>query len=89
MHFDLKKDLIGVTQGTPVWNPWQSSILDRRYWIPIFVSGTWILDSGFLELYSGFQSLEIRDSTSKNFPDSRIRILFNEGVHCGPQIRQK
>ena len=42
-----------------------------------------------LELYSRFQSLGIRDSTSKNFPDSRIRILFNEGLHCGPQIRQK
>jgi len=42
-----------------------------------------------LELYSQFQTLGIRDSTSKNFPDSRIRILLNEGVHCGPQIRQK
>ena len=60
-----------------------SWILDSRYWIPVFVSGTWILDSnrkwdcGFLELYSGFQRpvfsipqgkiLHIPDSISKNF----------------------
>ena len=37
-------------------------IPDSRYWIPVFVSGIWILNSnrqwhsGFLELYSGFQS---------------------------------
>ena len=37
-------------------------IPDSRYWIPVFVSGTWILDSNrlwdseFLELYSGFHS---------------------------------
>ena len=36
-------------------------IPDSRYWIPVFVSGTWILDSKcdlvrfqVLELYSGF-----------------------------------
>ena len=50
-------------------NPKQSWIQDfmqwipySRHWIPVFVNGTWILDSnhqwnsGFLELYSGFQS---------------------------------
>ena len=49
--------------------------------IPVFVSGTWILgsncwwDPGFLDLYSGFQSPgRIRDSTSKNFANSGIRI---------------
>ena len=33
--------------------PW---IPDCRYWIPVMVSGTWILDSnpGFLDLYSRF-----------------------------------
>ena len=49
-------------------NPRQSWIMDSTpqipdptYWIPVFVSGTWILnssryyDSGFLGLYSGFQ----------------------------------
>ena len=67
--------------------PW---IVDSKCWIPVFFSGTWILDSipqwdfGVLELYSGFQSPVFRiprakfsrilDSTSKNFPDSRIRI---------------
>ena len=67
--------------------PW---IVDSGCWIPVFFSGTWILDSmpqwdfGVLELYSGFQSPGFRiprakfsrilDSTSKNFPDSRIRI---------------
>ena len=39
--------------------PW---ILDSGCWIPVFFTGTWILDSipywdsGFLEPYSGFQS---------------------------------
>ena len=67
--------------------PW---IVDSGCWIRVFFSGTWILDSipkwnfGVLELYSGFQSPGFRiprakfsrilDSTSKNFPDSRIRI---------------
>ena len=54
-------------------NPRQSWILesalwipDSRYWIPVFVSGTWTLlpnhqwDSGFLELYSGFQTPGVR-----------------------------
>ena len=37
-------------------------IPDSRYWIPVFVSGTWILNSsrylnsGFLEMYSRIQS---------------------------------
>ena len=49
-------------------------------WIPVSVNGTWILDSnrlcdsGFLELYSGFQKPRIPDSKSQNFPDSGIRI---------------
>ena len=48
-------------------------------WIPVSVSGTWTLDSnrlwdsGFLELYSGFQKPRIPDSLSKNFSDSGIR----------------
>ena len=38
----------------------QSWIPDSRYWMPVFVSGAWILDSnrwwdsGFLEWYCGF-----------------------------------
>ena len=60
-----------------------SWIPDSGYWIPVFASGTWILDSnrkwdsGFLELYCGFQRpgfaiprgkiSQIPDSTSKNF----------------------
>ena len=86
--------MVGVTPVTPLgiqgslrfWiagTGFQSLSVALRFWIPV-VSG--IPD---LELYSRFQSLGIRDSTSKNFPDSRIRILFNEGLHCGPQIRQK
>ena len=31
-------------------------ILGRGFRLPVFVSGIWILDSGFLELYFGFQS---------------------------------
>ena len=61
--------------------PW---IVDSGCWIPVFFSGTWILDSmpqwdfGVLKLYSGFQSLGFRiprakfsrilHSTSKEFP---------------------
>ena len=36
----------------------------------------WNLDSGFLELYPGFQKPRILDSTSKNSPDSGIRISY-------------
>ena len=62
--------------------PW---IPDCRCWIPVFDGGTWILDSnrwldsGFLELYTRFQSpgfqipkakfSQLLDSTSKNFPE--------------------
>ena len=61
--------------------PW---IVDSGCWIPVFFSGTWILDSmpqwdfGVLQLYSGFQSPGFRlprakfsrilHSTSKEFP---------------------
>ena len=69
------------------------SIPDSRYWIPVFVSGTWIVDtnrqwdSRFLELYSGLKSpgfrtpqtkfSPIQEPTSKHCPDSRIRIPFS------------
>ena len=60
-------------------NPRQSWILestpripDIRYWIPVFVSGTWILDSKcdlvrfrILELYSGFRSQGLRIPQAK------------------------
>ena len=66
-------------------NPRQSWILestpripDPRYWIPVFVSGTWILDFKcdlvrfqVLELYSGFWSPEFRIPQAK-FPGFRI-----------------
>ena len=57
--------------------PW---IPDSRYWIPVFVSGTWILDSncqwdaGLLVLYSGIQNPGFRIPRDKNFTDSGIRI---------------
>ena len=45
---------------------WNSTlwIPDFSYWIPVVVSGTWILDSLSC----------IQDSPSKNFPDPEIRI---------------
>ena len=73
------------------WTP--RRILYSRYWIPIFSSGTWILDSkslwdsGFLERYwySRFQSpgfqiprfSQILASASKIFLDSGIRIQLH------------
>ena len=63
------------------------------YWIPVFVSRTWILDSnlkwdsGFLELYSGLPKPRIPDSTSKSFPDSGIRIALHDGAKYGAQLR--
>ena len=53
--------------------PW---IRDSRNWIPVFVSGTWILDSnlywdsGFLELYTGFRSPGFKIPQAIFFPDS-------------------
>ena len=53
-------------------------IPDSRYWVPVFVSGTWTLDfncqwdSGFLKLCSEFQSPGFQISQAK-FP--RVRIL--------------
>ena len=67
-------------------NPGQSWILDStwwiadtRYWIPVFVSETWILgfircwDSGFFELYSRFQSpgFQISQAKFSRIPDSK------------------
>ena len=68
----------------PMWgNPRQSWIVDSTGWIPdsrysfpVFVSRTWILDSdrqcdsGFLELYSGFQFLDF-GLHKQNFPGFR------------------
>ena len=68
----------------PMWgNPRQSWIVDSTEWIPdsrysfpVFVSRTWILDSnrqcdsGFLELYSGFQFLDF-GLHKQNFPGFR------------------
>ena len=94
---------------SPHINPRQSWILDStpwipdsRYFIPVFVSGTWILDSnplwnsGFLELYSGFQSPGFRipqvkfsrfpDSTSKYFTDSGIQSI-EETLNSIPGVR--
>ena len=53
------------------WSP------DCYYWIPVFVSGTWILDSnrqldsGFLQLYSGFHK--------QKFPGFRISYSLTWG----------
>ena len=68
-------------------------ILRCGFWIPGFcATRTWFLDyrqqdSGFLRMCSGFPKPRIPDSTaniagfriqsSKNFPDSIIRILFH------------
>ena len=55
--------------------PW---IPDSKYWIPVFVSGTWILesnrqwDSGFLELCSGFQSTGFQIS---RIPESEFSYM--------------
>ena len=69
----------------PMWgNPGQSWILDStlwipdyNYWIPVFVSRTWLLDSGF-QLIVGFRIPKPRspDSTSKIFrvPDSTSKF---------------
>ena len=53
-------------------------IPDSRYWIPVFVSGTWITGSKcdlvrfrILELYSGFRSPGFRKPQAK-FPGFRI-----------------
>ena len=72
-------------------------ILRCGFWIPGFcASGTWFQDyrqqdSGFLRMCSGFPKPRIPDSTasagfrilsSKNFPDSVIRILFHGATLC-------
>ena len=73
-------------------------------WNSVFLSGTRILDSmpwwdfGVLELYSVFQSPGFRiprakfsrilDSTSKNFPDSGIRILVKHFRTCSDIFNQ-
>ena len=52
------------------------------YWIPVFVSGTWILDSnrqwdsGILEMYSGFQSPGFR------LPLANFRITLHAAKYC-------
>ena len=51
----------GIQDSLVFWIP-RRRYPDSRYWIPVFISGTWILDSnrlwdsGFLELFSRFQS---------------------------------
>ena len=53
----------------PCWTP------DTRYWIPVFVSRTWIPDSnllvgsGFLELYSEFQSWWYHTGETRHLPN--------------------
>ena len=67
--------------------PW---IVDSGCWIPVFFSGTWILDSmpqwdfGVLQLYSGFQSPGFRLPRAKFFPDfafykQRISQILESG----------
>ena len=65
-------------------NPRQSWVLDStlwitdsRYWIPVFVSRTWILDSNLSGIPDSLRCIpdskpRIPDSTSKLFPDSGI-----------------
>ena len=55
-------------------------IPDSRYWILVFVSGTWILDSnywwdsGLLELYFGFQNPGFR------IPQAKISCILESGL---------
>ena len=77
-------------------NPRQSWIVDSKpgipdstYWIPVFVSGTWIPDSnrfGIRISWVVFRILKPRipipDSTSNNFPVSGIQIPFDGAWHC-------
>ena len=72
-------------------NPRQSWIVDSKpgipdstYWIPVFVSGTWIPDSnrfGIRISWVVFRILKPRipipDSTSNNFPVFGIQIRFH------------
>ena len=53
--------------------PW---IMDSRYWIPYFYQ--WNLDSGFqLLVWFRIPKPRILDSTSKNFPNSKILITLH------------
>ena len=77
--------ILSLPPYRPMWgNPGQSWILDStlwipdyNYWIPVFVSRTWLLDSGF-QLIVGFRIPKPRspDSTSKIFrvPDSTSKF---------------
>ena len=76
------------SEGSLAWILDSSSwIPDSRHWIPVFVSGTWILDSnrnwdsGFLELYSGFQSQGFRIPWGKisRIPDTISKIFLGVG----------
>ena len=56
-------------------------IPESKYWIPVFVSGTWILDSnrwwdsGIFELYSGFQIPGFHNSDSLNYMGRYMFLL--------------
>ena len=50
--------------------PW---IPDSRYWIPVFVNGTWILDSGILDSKTRFQ-----------FPQEKI--FLNSVLNCSEML---
>ena len=47
--------------------PW---IPDCRYWIPVFVNGTWILDSGILDSKTHDSSFR-----EKNFSEFRFKFF--------------
>ena len=88
-------------------NPRQSWILDftplipdSRYWIPVFVSGTWIMGSKcdlvrfqILELYSGFRSpgFRIPEAKISRIPETRLPVYMRWGwgrpwiAHCMKQ----
>ena len=72
-------------------------IPDSRYWIPVSVSGTWILDSKcdlvrfrILELYSGFRipGLRIPQTKISRIPETRFSAYIRWGwgrpwiAHC-------
>ena len=70
-------DRAPLTRLFPSLKNLPSHVRDPRYWIPEFVTGTWIPDFGFrIPLISqNPDSLScIPDSTSKNLSDFAIRI---------------
>ena len=61
------------------------SITDPRYWIPAFVSGSWVLNpvvSGILDSLGCIPDSKALDSRiyEQNFPDSEIQIPLQGAI---------